>query len=122
MRVTAARDARDARRLWPLGALSPRALTRRRPGEPGCPLRALAAQPVGRAGGDPDRDGGGDDRIVGLELGADDDVAKPFNPRELLARIRAVLRRANGEGPAKEPPAKVIRFGGWTLEPDGGGC
>jgi len=58
------------------------------------------------------------DRIVGLELGADDYLGKPFNPRELLARIRAVLRRANGEpGAAKEPPAKAIRFSGWTLEP-----
>jgi two-component system OmpR family response regulator len=58
------------------------------------------------------------DRIVGLELGADDYVAKPFNPRELLARIRAVLRRANGEGDrAREPPPKAIRFAGWTLEP-----
>ena len=57
------------------------------------------------------------DRIVGLELGADDYLSKPCNPRELLARVRAVLRRANGEGAAKEPPAKVIRFAGWTLEP-----
>jgi two-component system OmpR family response regulator len=58
------------------------------------------------------------DRIVGLELGADDYLGKPFNPRELLARIRAVLRRANGEsGTAKEPPAKAIRFAGWVLEP-----
>jgi two-component system OmpR family response regulator len=61
------------------------------------------------------------DRIVGLELGADDYVAKPFNPRELLARIRAVLRRATadsstGAAPG-EPPAKVIRFSGWVLEP-----
>src|SRR5215831_2468316 len=41
------------------------------------------------------------DRIVGLELGADDYLAKPFNPRELLARVRAVLRRAGGpSGPA----------------------
>ena len=35
------------------------------------------------------------DRIVGLEIGADDYVVKPFNPRELLARVRAVLRRVN---------------------------
>jgi DNA-binding response OmpR family regulator len=42
------------------------------------------------------------DRIVGLEVGADDYLAKPFNPRELLARIRAVLRR---QGPAAEPKA-----------------
>jgi two-component system catabolic regulation response regulator CreB len=41
------------------------------------------------------------DRIVGLELGADDYLAKPFSPRELTARIRAVLRRANGNGAAK---------------------
>lgn len=40
------------------------------------------------------------DRIVGLELGADDYLPKPFNPRELLARIQAVLRRAEGEAPA----------------------
>ena len=61
------------------------------------------------------------DRIVGLELGADDYVAKPFNPRELLARIRAVLRRTGGEGGggphAKDPQAKDIHFAGWTLEP-----
>jgi two-component system OmpR family response regulator len=58
------------------------------------------------------------DRIVGLEVGADDYLGKPFNPRELLARIRAVLRRASGEGSGpKEPPAKAIRFAGWVLEP-----
>jgi two-component system OmpR family response regulator len=57
-------------------------------------------------------------KVEALELGADDYLAKPFNPRELLARIRAVLRRASGEGAAaKEPPAKTIRFSGWTLEP-----
>ncbi len=53
------------------------------------------------------------DRIIGLELGADDYLPKPFEPRELLARIRAVLRR-RGEGPAAS--AKVLRFG--TLEID----
>ncbi len=41
------------------------------------------------------------DRIVGLELGADDYVTKPFSPRELTARVRAILRRANGNGGAK---------------------
>lgn len=53
------------------------------------------------------------DRIVGLELGADDYLPKPFEPRELLARIRAVLRRRI-EGP--QPAAKLMRFG--TIEID----
>jgi two-component system OmpR family response regulator len=57
------------------------------------------------------------DRIVGLELGEDDYVQKPFNPRELLARIRAILRRTNGEGPALEADARPIQFAGWILEP-----
>jgi two-component system OmpR family response regulator len=58
------------------------------------------------------------DRIIGLELGADDYVPKPFNPRELLARIRAVLRRTSERAEKKlEPASKAIRFGGWTLEP-----
>lgn len=54
------------------------------------------------------------DRIVGLELGADDYLAKPFNPRELLARIKAVLRRANS-GPDRRA-ARMVRFDGWTLD------
>ena len=54
------------------------------------------------------------DRIIGLEVGADDYLAKPCNPRELLARIRAVLRRrAGGE---IEPLGKVRRFGNWALD------
>jgi len=53
--------------------------------------------------------GDADDRIVGLELGADDYVPKPFNPRELLARIKAVLRRARPGGDAAS--ARVLRFG-----------
>jgi len=54
------------------------------------------------------------DRIVGLEIGADDYIAKPFNPRELLARIRAVLRRAQNR-PAAEPET-VTRFGQFELD------
>jgi two-component system OmpR family response regulator len=52
------------------------------------------------------------DRIVGLEVGADDYLAKPCNPRELLARVRAVLRRREGPGSA----GPVRRFGAWTLD------
>jgi len=47
------------------------------------------------------------DRVVGLELGADDYVTKPFSPRELVARVRTVLRRAAGKAPAA-PPAAVL--------------
>lgn len=54
------------------------------------------------------------DRIAGLELGADDYLPKPFNPRELLARIRAVLRRG-GEQPDKDQ-AVVLTFDGWRLD------
>ena len=49
------------------------------------------------------------DRIVGLELGADDYLPKPFNPRELLARIRAILRR--GAGGARPGAGEVMHFG-----------
>jgi len=57
------------------------------------------------------------DRIIGLELGADDYIGKPFNPRELSARIRAVLRRAAPEEFAV-PRARIYRFASYTLEPD----
>ena len=52
------------------------------------------------------------ERIVGLEMGADDYLAKPFNPRELLARIRGVLRRARGDIGETEK----VRFSDWTLD------
>ena len=57
------------------------------------------------------------DRIVGLELGADDYLTKPFDPRGLLARLRAVLRRANDPvHPRIEDARLVIRFAGWHLD------
>jgi len=56
------------------------------------------------------------DRIVGLEIGADDYLGKPFNPRELLARISAVLRRTNTLPPRmRGPAAERYRFGEWTF-------
>ncbi len=59
------------------------------------------------------------DRVVGLEIGADDYVTKPFNPRELLARIRAVLRRAGAvPRPREDMETKRLRFVGWTLDVD----
>ena len=56
------------------------------------------------------------DRIVGLEVGADDYIGKPFNPRELLARIRAVLRRARSRPPTDGGPTSVVRFGDFELD------
>jgi len=55
------------------------------------------------------------DRVVGLEMGADDYVPKPFDPRELLARIRAVLRRNGGET-RRLPARQIWRFAGWTMD------
>lgn len=58
------------------------------------------------------------DRIVGLEIGADDYLPKPFNPRELVARIRAILRRTQtGEKPGEEPIPEVVRVGDVELDP-----
>ena len=57
------------------------------------------------------------DRIIGLEIGADDYLTKPFNPRELLARIRAVLRRAERADSTADPVEGVLTFSGWRLDP-----
>ncbi|HUW51055.1 MAG TPA: response regulator [Sulfuricella sp.] len=87
------------------------------PGEDGLTLcrnlRARSSLPVIMltARGDPL------DRILGLEMGADDYMPKPFEPRELLARIRNVLRRTQALPPNLElPSAKRLRFAGWTLD------
>ena len=60
------------------------------------------------------------DRVIGLELGADDYVTKPFNPRELLARIKAVLRRANALPQQREAvEAETVLFDRWRLNVSG---
>lgn len=56
------------------------------------------------------------DRIMGLEIGADDYVVKPFDPREVVARIRSLLRRLKAEAPV-DPARQAARFAGWTYEP-----
>jgi two-component system OmpR family response regulator len=117
MRVSAARDAREARRLWPMGRYHIVVLDLMMPGESGLDfarwLRSQSNVPILMLTAMAEET----DRIVGLELGADDYVQKPFNPRELLARIRAILRRTNGEGPGLEADARPIQFAGWILEP-----
>lgn len=57
------------------------------------------------------------DRIIGLEMGADDYIPKPFSPRELLARIKVILRRARAlPAESRAEDVKLIRFAGWTLD------
>jgi two-component system OmpR family response regulator len=57
------------------------------------------------------------DRIVGLEVGADDYVPKPFSPRELLARVKSVLRRAHAMPPnLRREETRFFRFAGWSLD------
>lgn len=57
------------------------------------------------------------DRIVGLEIGADDYLPKPFNPRELVARVRAILRRTRDvQRVVSALPVERYRFGGWTID------
>ncbi|HYD60100.1 MAG TPA: response regulator [Noviherbaspirillum sp.] len=57
------------------------------------------------------------DRILGLEMGADDYLPKPFEPRELFARIRSVLRRTQAQPAASPAPeAQMVRFAGWTMD------
>jgi len=56
------------------------------------------------------------DKIVGLELGADDYITKPFNPREVVARVRSVLRRSQGGGSVRQP--RILQVGGLLLDLD----
>ncbi len=137
-RVSGARAAAEMDRTLAAGPIDLVILDVMLPGEDGLSicrrLRATTALPIVML----TAIGDDTDRIVGLELGADDYVAKPFNPRELLARVKAVLRRSTstdaaaatlrGPGPGPGPgPGKVavgggrsapraLRFEGWRLD------
>ncbi len=56
------------------------------------------------------------DRVVGLEVGADDYIAKPFHLREVLARVKSVLRRREPRAPSSITANEVVRFEGWRLD------
>ena len=116
MRVTRAENAAAARQILAAHAIDLILLDIMMPGEDGLSLagfvRATSRIPVILVTARTEDM----DRIIGLELGADDYVSKPFNPRELLARIKAVLRRSEGAGmPVHAPDAEAYAFGPWVL-------
>ncbi len=117
LRVTAVRDGREARRAWPAGHYQLVILDLMLPGEGGLDLarwlRGVSEVPIVML----TAMGEETDRIIGLELGADDYLPKPFNPRELLARIRAVLRRTSERAAKRQAAPVPVRFAGWTLDP-----
>jgi two-component system OmpR family response regulator len=115
LRVTAAADGTEADAALAAGRFDLVVLDLMLPGEDGISI----ARRLRRDGDLPilmlTARGTETDRIVGLEIGADDYVTKPFSPRELLARIRAVLRRT-GERVPEAPKAPVYRFAGWAVD------
>jgi two-component system OmpR family response regulator len=115
--VAAARSGSDLDRVMSGGKIDCVILDVGLPGEDGLSicrrLRGKSSVPIIMVTGrDSDTD-----RVVGLELGADDYIPKPFNPRELVARVRAVMRRASGSDstPAPEAPQTLV-FEGWRLD------
>ncbi|CCG40500.1 response regulator [Magnetospirillum molischianum] len=119
LRVTTARDGTEMMRLLDERRIDLVVLDLMLPGEDGLVLtrrlrEARSAIPIVML----TAMGEETDRIVGLEMGADDYVAKPFNPRELLARIKAVLRRVQGGGDEGDvaPQGVRLRFDGWVLD------
>ena len=115
LRVTTARDGVEMMRTLDAAAIDLVVLDLMLPGEDGLSLcrrlRATTSLPVIML----TAMGEDTDRIVGLEMGTDDYLPKPFNPRELLARVKAVLRRVNSLG-ASAPKGDIARFDGWTLD------
>jgi two-component system OmpR family response regulator len=116
-RVSGARDGREMRETLASTAIDLIILDLMLPGVSGLDLcrelRATSSVPIIML----TAKGEDTDRIVGLELGADDYLPKPFNPRELLARVRAILRRAAAKPDPDRPiGGRLISFAGYTLD------
>ncbi|WP_270828473.1 response regulator [Aeromonas sp. Y318-1] len=117
LRVSCARDGKEMKRLLEEREFDLLVLDLMMPGEDGLTLcrelRAKSSLPIIML----TAMGEETDRIIGLEIGADDYLAKPFNPRELLARIKAVMRRTQVEPqPAAETLTRDLRFDRWLLD------
>mgnify|MGYP006146154727 FL=1 len=117
LRVSCARDGKEMKRLLEEREFDLLVLDLMMPGEDGLTLcrelRAKSSLPIIML----TAMGEETDRIIGLEMGADDYLAKPFNPRELLARIKAVMRRTQVEPqPAPETLTRDLRFDRWLLD------
>jgi two-component system OmpR family response regulator len=116
-RVSVARDEREMRKVLGEAAIDLVVLDVMMPGKDGFTacreLRATSNVPLIMLTAASEET----DRIVGLELGADDYMQKPFNPRELLARMRALLRRAAASPRrVEESNGKRLQFSGWILD------
>ena len=116
-RVTCARDGKEMKRLLEEREFDLLVLDLMMPGEDGLTLcrelRVKSNLPIIML----TAMGEETDRIIGLEMGADDYLAKPFNPRELLARIKAVMRRTQADNqPAAETLTRDLRFDRWLLD------
>ena len=118
VRVTAVATGEEMARVLDDQAIDAIVLDLRLAGEDGMELakkvRAESTIPIIMVTGKKDEA----DRVMGLELGADDYITKPFSPRELLARVRAVLRRnkiLQDVLPARDEKRRAYRFGGWEL-------
>ena len=121
LRVSLAADGREMRRVLAEAKIDLIVLDVMLPGESGLTLcgqlRATTSTPILML----TAVGEETDRIIGLEMGADDYMPKPFNPRELLARIRAILRRTEDRAAVAVAAAAesdpVFGFDGWALHP-----
>ncbi len=117
MRVSCARDGKEMKRLLDEREFDLLVLDLMMPGEDGLTLcrelRVKSRLPIIML----TAMGEETDRIIGLEMGADDYLSKPFNPRELLARIKAVMRRTQAESlPLPETLTRDLRFDRWLLD------